>query len=169
MTTPDYKLTTDEKKKIQHWVNKFPKGKEQSAVLMALRILQDKHGWLQDSHLDAVAKHLNMPKIGVYEVASFYSMYNRKQKGKYVLKVCASISCHICHAHDIIHYIEEKLDITMGETTTDGMFTLEEAECLAACTQAPVLIVNDVDTHVSVTKEKVDDLLDKLRKQRGAV
>ena len=168
MKKNNYILTGEEKKKIDHWIAKFPVGKQQSAVLMALRIMQDQHGWLHDEHLDAVAAYLNIPNVTVYEVASFYSMYKRVQKGKYVLKVCASISCHLCQAHDVIHHIEKKLKIKLGETTKDGLFTLEEAECLAACTQAPVLIINDVDTHVSVTKEKVDQLIQELQ-QQGSV
>ena len=84
MNSPAYTLTSQEKKKIQHWVDKFPEGKAQSAVIMALRIVQDHKKWLKDEHLDAVADFLEMPKIAVYEVASFYSMYNRREKGKYV-------------------------------------------------------------------------------------
>ena len=165
MSTPVYTLTSQEKKKIQHWVDKFPEGKAQSAVIMALRILQDNHKWLKDEHLDAVAEYLAMPKIGVYEVASFYSMYNRQEKGKFVLKVCGSISCHLCKAHDVIGQLQEKLGVKMGETTQDGLFTLEEAECLAACTQAPVLIVNDETLHVSLTRDKVDTIVEDLQRK----
>jgi len=164
MTDP-YTLTVNEKKRIDHWVNKFPEGQAQSAVIMALRILQDEHRWLKDTHLDCVADYLDMPKVRVYEVASFYSMYNREPKGKYEIKVCSSISCHLCKAHDLIHHIREKLDIQLGETTKDGVFTLGEAECIAACTQAPALIINDVETHGSMNKDKVDHLITELRKR----
>ncbi len=153
------------KQKIQVWIDKFPQGKQQSAVLMALRIMQDKYGYLKPEHLDAVAEYLQMPRMRVNEVATFYNMYRIEPVGRFVLKVCTSISCHLCQAENIIQYLEQYLNIRLGETTADGLFTLQEAECLAACVDAPVMIVNDVDYYKSLTKESVVAIIEDYRKQ----
>ena len=163
MSMKSYELTSIEKEKIQQWVEKFPKGKEKSAVLMGLMIIQNNHRWLKDEHLDALASFLKIEKVSVYEVASFYSMYHREPVGKYVIKVCVSISCHLCKAGDLLSYCRDLLDIDIGQTTKDGLFTLKEAECLAACTKAPVVIVNDKDYHESMNPTKLKNLIDSLR------
>jgi NADH-quinone oxidoreductase subunit E len=145
--------------KIDHWVAKFPAGKQQSAVLMALKIVQDRHGWLSDALLDAVANYLDMMPATVYEVASFYSMYRREPTGTQELKVCTSLSCCLNGATDVIHYLEKQLDIKLGEMTADKRFTLNEAECLGACQHAPVVIVNDETYHHQVSPEKLASII----------
>lgn len=160
-----YCLSDDIKEKIKLWEAKFPEGKQQSAVIMALRIVQDAHGYLKSEHLAAVADYLAMPRMRVNEVATFYNMYRLAPVGKYVLKVCTSISCHLCQAEDIMQHLQKRLAVEVGGTTEDGLFTLEEAECLAACVDAPVMIVNDLDYHKSLNAAKVDALLDEYRQK----
>ena len=154
---------------IDGWIAKFPEGKQQSAVLMALRILQDTYGFLEDKHIQAVADYLSMPKLQVLEVAMFYNMYRHKPVGKYVLKVCVSIACHLCKAGALLTFLQEHLGIALGETTADGLFTLQEAECLAACVDAPVLLVNDKDYYRGLTQEKAVTLIAQLRNSVGDV
>lgn len=160
-----YVLSKKQQADIQCWIDKFPPGKQGSALLMALRIVQEDSGYLQDEHIDAVAKHLEISPMRVHEVATFYSMYHLSPRGKYVVKVCNNISCHLCKAEEIIQHIKQSLAISLGETTKDGLFSLEEAECLGACTDAPVMIVNDVDYHRKMTKASVDEVLDVYRKK----
>ncbi len=161
-----YKLDTKVISKIDQWKAKFPEDQSRSAVIMSLRYIQDHYGWLSDKQLDALAKHLEIPSVQVYEVASFYSMYNRKPVGKYTIGVCDSISCMLCGSHELIHYIEDKLKIKVGETTPDGMFTLEEVECIASCTKAPALLVNGKKYHENVTTEYIDRLISELDKNK---
>ena len=161
----EYKLDKNVLNQIDVWRKKFPSDKPRSAVIKSLRFIQDHYGWLSDKQLDALAVHLEIPSIQVYEVASFYSMYHRKPVGKYTLGVCDSISCMLCGSHDLIHYIENKLAVKIGETTKDGLFTLEEVECIAACTKAPVIIVNGKDYYENMNIETVNKLLEKLEKE----
>lgn len=158
----EYKLDQSVLNKIDQWAKKFPKEQPRSAVIKSLRFIQDHYGWLSDRQLDALAKHLNIPAIQVYEVASFYSMYHRKPVGQYTIGICDSISCMLCGSHDLMHYIEKKLGVKPGETTKDGLFTLEEVECLAACTKAPVLLLNGKDYYENMDPKSVDELLEKL-------
>ena len=161
----EYKLNKNVLNQIDDWRKKFPSDQPRSAVIKSLRFIQDHYGWLSDKQLDALAAHLEIPSIQVYEVASFYSMYHRKPVGKYTLGVCDSISCMLCGSHDLIHYIENKLKVKIGETTQDGLFTLEEVECIAACTKAPVIIVNGKDYYENMSIETVNKLLEKLENE----
>lgn len=158
-------LSTQAKAQIDHWLAKFPADQRRSAVIMALRIAQDEHGYASDAVMDAVAAYLQIPATDVYEVASFYTMIRRKPGGQFRLNICTSISCHLCGAGGIVSYLEDKLGIKMGETTADGLFSLGEAECLAACCGAPMMQVNDQAYHENLTPEKLDNLLDELRAQ----
>lgn len=167
MSEPIFVLSTKLKRAIKPWIKKFPKDKQASAVTMALRLVQDEYGYLQDQHLDAVADFLKMPKIQVYEVASFYSMYKRSPGGKYVLSVCRSVSCYLRDADQIIDTIKDKLGIEMNETTDCGQFSLREAECLGACCQAPCMLVNDNQYQFDLTKDKTLSLLDDLKEEGG--
>ena len=144
---------------IDAWIAKFPDGKQKSAVLMTLRSVQDTFGYLDKANMNLVAEYLHLPYVAVYEVASFYSMYRFEPVGKNHIKVCNSISCHLCGSAELTKILEQKLDIKVGETTPDKQFSLGYAECLAACTQAPALIVNDIDYHGDMTEDKVDLLL----------
>lgn len=163
----DQKLSLSRKteKIIDHWCAKFPPEQKRSAILMALRTVQDEMGCLTPENMQAVADYLEQPVVHVHEVATFYSMYRFKPHGRYTLGICVSISCHLCGAPDLIKHLEAKLGIKMGQTTKDGVFTLKEAECLAACCGAPALVVNDKDYHEDMSPEKADALIEKLRAQ----
>ena len=154
-------ILPEDREKIDHWVKKFPTPK--GAVLMALRIMQDRHNWLPDEAIDAVAEYLGMSKREVYEVVSFYSMYRRRPGGKHYLKICTSLSCCLTGAHDVISYLEDKLSIQNGQTTKDQKVTLMETECLGACQSAPVALVDDHEYIENLTKESVDQLVNRLQ------
>lgn len=158
-------ICQEDQKKIDHWVAKFPEGRQSSAVLMALKIMQDRHGWLSDQILDTVADYLSMSKSQVYEVASFYSMYRLKDSGKHEIKVCTSLSCCLEGATDVIAYMEKKLDIQLGEVTDDQKFSLAEAECLGACMHAPVVIIDDESYHYNASPKSLDQLIEEYRNE----
>lgn len=148
---------------IDRWVAKYPSDRKQSAVISALHTVQNHHkGWLSRELLDAVADYLGMSKIAVYEVASFYSMFDLQEVGKYKINVCTNISCMLRGAEDMVKHFEKRLGIKVGETTPDGKFTLREVECLAACVCAPVCEINR-DYHEALTPEKIDALLEELQ------
>lgn len=155
-------LTPDVKAEIDKWIAKYPDDQKQSAVMAALHIAQDaSDGWLPTGMMDAIADYLDMPEIAVYEVASFYSMYELKPVGRHKICVCTNISCMLCDSEKVVGHLENKLGIKLGETTKDGKFTLKEVECLGACVDAPVLQVGK-DYHAKMTPEKIDNLLDSL-------
>ena len=155
-------LSAEVKAEIDLWIAKYPKDQKQSAVMAALRIAQDSHdGWLTTGVMDAVADYLDMPPIAVYEVATFYSMYEMKPVGRHKICVCTNISCMLCDSEMVVNHLENKLGIKMGETTGDGKFTLKGVECLGACVDAPVLQVGN-DYHAKMTPEKIDALIDSL-------
>lgn len=162
MKKQSYKLSTTLKSAIKHWVDKFPKKQSQSAVLMALRMVQNESGYLQDKHLDAVAVYLKMPPIQVYEVAEFYSMLRREPGGRFVLKVCQGISCHLNGATALLDHAQEKLKVGLNELSEDGLFSVEETECLGACCDAPCMLVNDSTYHRRMNGDKVDALIAQL-------
>ena len=149
---------------IDEWVAKYPPERKQSAVLAALREVQhDNHGFLTTPLMDAVADYLGMPRIAVYEVASFYSMFETHPCGRHHVSICTNISCMLNGAEDIVAYTEKKLGIKTGESTADGRIFLKcEEECLAACTGAPMMMVDHI-FHEYLTPSKVDDVLDKLK------
>ena len=159
--TDRFELTTEMKTEIDTWVAKFPAEKKQSALLPALRIVQDETRWLRNEQMDAVAAYLDLPKIAVYEVATFYSMYDLKPAGRHKIYVCTNISCMLRGCGKIVEHLKERLCIGFGETTEDGRFSLKEAECLAACTNAPMMQINR-DYHENLTPEKVDKILESL-------
>ncbi len=147
---------------IKRWIAKYPADQRQSAVMQTLMILQDEHGYLKPEMLAAVAEYLEMPSIAVYEVATFYSMYELKPVGKHVLNVCNSISCKLCGADETIDLIGKKLGIKAGETTADGLFTLKAVPCLGACAAAPLIELHK-EYHEKVTPEKIDALIHECR------
>ena len=163
MITPVFELSVQLQEEIQHWIDKFPAGREASAILMALRLVQDTYGYLQDNQIDAVADFLGMPRLQAQQVANFYSMYRRKPCGKYVFKVCRSVSCHLQNANHIIETIQQTVNIGLNETSACGQFTLEETTCLGACCQAPCLIVNNDLYHLEMTPEKTRALIQVLQ------
>lgn len=144
---------------IDQWILKYPFDQKQSAVMSALSIVQDEHGYLNAQLMDAVAEYLEMPAIAVYEVAKFYTMYEHAPVGRHLITVCASISCHLRGAKQTVQYLENKLGIACGQTTVDNRFTLRTAECLAACVNAPMMQIN-LDYHENLNPEKIDDILE---------
>ena len=162
-TQPDNLLINDASKaEIQHWLAKYPPEQKRSALMPALNIVQAQNGgWLSQAHLDAVADYLQLPAIWVYEMATFYSLYELKPIGRHKVAVCNSISCHLCQSADIIKHLEKRLGIKMGQTTSDGKFTLREVECLAACRNAPMMQIGNT-YHENLTPERVDTILDEL-------
>ncbi len=160
-------LSYKTKKDIDQWLTKYPANQRQSAVLYALKIVQaENKGWLSESLMDAVAAYLGMPKIAVYEVAAFYSLFELKPIGKHKISVCTNVSCMLCDSESIVQHLKKRLGINLGETTSDGQFTLKEVECLAACGGAPVLQIGCV-YHEKVTPEKIDAILETLRDRQN--
>ena len=162
--TNDWQLSTQSKQAIDTWVAKFPADQKRSAVLMALRIAQDDHGHINDAVIEAVAHYLDLPQVQVCEVATFYGMYRHKPAGKYRLAVCNSISCMLCGSKKLITDLEEILEVKVGGAPTkDGLFSLHETECLAACSMAPALVVNDQTYHMNVDRAKAEALIESLK------
>ena len=156
-------FSKEELDKVNELISRYPEGKHKSALLPVLHLAQDAFGgWLDVPVMDYVATLLKIEPIEVYEVASFYSMYNLKPVGKYMFEVCQTGPCMINGSDSIIDYIKEKLNIGVGETTTDGMFTLKTVECLGSCGTAPMLQCGG-DFYENLTLEKVDNLLDKMK------
>lgn len=143
---------------IEREARKYPPEHRASAVMAALRIAQEEHGWLSEPVMDFVAEILGMQPVQVYEVATFYSMYDLRPVGRHKISVCTNISCMLCGSDDIVRYIEDKLGIKLGETTADGRITLKEVECLAACGGAPACVVGKT-YHENLTPEKIDVIL----------
>ena len=156
-------LTTDSLRKIDREIAKYPPEQKQSAVMSALIIAQDEKGWLSTELMDYIAAYLDMPPVAVYEVATFYSMYNLQKAGKYKLTVCTCLPCGLQGALDAADHLREKLGIDFNETTPDGRFTLKEGECMGACSMAPVLLVNNKKMHDYMSKEKLDQLIESLK------
>jgi NADH-quinone oxidoreductase subunit E len=157
-------LSQHTREEIDHWVAKFPPGRQRSALLAALRAAQHQNdGYLTTPLMDAVAAYLNLPPIQVYEVASFYSMFETRPCGRHHVSVCTNISCMLNGSDDIVAHIEKKLGIKTGESTPDGRIYLKrEEECLAACVNAPMMMVDHV-YHENLTPEAVDKVLDELK------
>jgi NADH-quinone oxidoreductase subunit E len=157
-------LSEETRHEIDHWMGKFPPGRQRSAVISALRAAQEQnHGFLTPDLMDAIAEYLQLPPIQVYEVASFYSMFETHPCGLHHVSVCTNISCMLRGGEDIAAYVEKKLGIRTGESTPDGrIFLKREEECLAACTGAPMMMVDHV-YHEYLTPEKVDRILAELK------
>jgi NADH-quinone oxidoreductase subunit E len=156
-------LSDVSKKKIDREVAKYPAEHKQSAVMSALAIAQDQHGWLSNDVMDAVAQYLGMPSIAVYEVATFYNMYNLKPMGKCKITVCTNLPCALSGGDDAAAYLKKKLGVDWKETTADGNFTLVEGECMGACADAPVLLVNNKRMCSFMTHPKLDQLIEELK------
>jgi len=156
-------LTTDALKKIDREVAKYPPEQKRSAVMSALIIAQDEKGWLSSELMDYVAKYLDMPPVAVYEVATFYSMYNLEPVGRHKLTVCTCLPCGLQGALDAADHLRDRLGIDFNETTPDGRFTLKEGECMGACAMAPVVLVNNKKMHDYMSKDKLDKLIEELK------
>ncbi len=155
-----YELSDAIRKEIDHWRARFPKGRQRSAVLSALHAVQhENHGYLTAEQMNAVAEYLELPTIQVYEAATFYSMFQTQKVGRHEVSICTNISCMLRGADDIVAHVENKLGIKVGESTKDGrIFLKPEEECIAACCDAPVMMV-DHKYHENLTTEKVDEIL----------
>ena len=156
-------LSDDSKRKIDRELTKFPVDQKQSAVMAALAIAQDEHGWLPNALMDEVAAYLSMPSIAVYEVATFYNMYNLKPMGKTKITVCTNLPCALSGGVDAAEYLKKKLGVDWKEVTADGNFSLVEGECMGACGDAPVLTVNNKRMCSFMSNDKLDKLIDELK------
>jgi NADH-quinone oxidoreductase subunit E len=156
-------LSAHVREEIDHWVAKFPPDRKRSAVISALHAVQhENQGFLTPALMDAVAEYLGLPNIQVYEVATFYSMFETKPVGRHHVSVCTNISCMLRGSQEIVDYVEKKLGIKTGESTPDGrIFLKREEECLAACTGAPMMMVDHV-FYENLTPETIDKALDGL-------
>ena len=157
-------LTSDIKNKISSFKDKFPEGRQRSAIIEALHLVQHKNeGYLTPELLGEVAEVLDVPAMYVYEVATFYSMFSTKPVGRNNVAICTNISCMPRGADEVVDHVEKKLEIKIGESTSDGRIYLKkEEECLAACCGAPMMMVNH-EYHENLTPEKIDEILDKLK------
>lgn len=151
-------MSKQQMQEIDHWIAKYPQDQRQSAVMSTLRIVQEAHGHLTTELMNAVAAYLNMAPIAVYEVASFYSMYEHQPVGKHLINVCTNVSCMLRGSKGVVDHLQKKLDINFGETTCDGRFTLRSVECLGACVNAPMMQV-DKEYHEHLTTESIDEIL----------
>jgi len=156
-------LSPDALARIDRAVAKYPPDQRQSAVMAALAIAQDEKGWLSTETMDFVAAYLGMPPIAVYEVASFYTMYDLKPSGKHKIALCTNLPCALQGANVAAEHLKKALGVGFNETTADGMFTLREGECFGACGDAPVLLLNNKRMLCAMTPEKLDDLLKELK------
>jgi NADH-quinone oxidoreductase subunit E len=162
--SPSAVLSDATRAEIDHWVAKFPPGRQRSASLAALRAAQEQnHGFLTPELMDAVAEYLKLPPIQVYEVASFYSMFETHPCGRHHVSICTNISCMLNGGEELVAHAQKKLGIKLNESTADGrIFLKREEECLAACTGAPMMMVDHV-FHEHLTPEKLDQILDELK------
>jgi NADH-quinone oxidoreductase subunit E len=152
-------LSDQVKEKINRELRKYPADQKQSAVMSALRFVQDEKGWIASEDMTDVANYLGMPQMMVYEAATFYHMFNLKPMGKHTLTVCTNLSCQLMGANETLDYLRDKLGIGLGEVTADGKFGLREAECMGACVEAPLLTVNNKRMCSHLTPEKIDQIL----------
>ena len=148
-------------------VAKYPAEQKQSAVMACLAIVQQEQGYVSQESEAGIAEYLGMPEIAVHEVTTFYNMYNQQPVGKYKLNVCTNLPCVLRDGQKALAYLEEKLGIKMGMTTADGLFTLQQTECLGACADSPVMLVNDRHMCSFMSNSRLDQLIDDLRAAEG--
>jgi NADH-quinone oxidoreductase subunit E len=157
-------LSADSLKRIDREIAKYPADQTQSAVMAALAIAQDEHGWLSNEVMEAVAQVLGMAPVAVYEVATFYNMYDLKRAGRHKVTVCTNLPCALSGGVDAAERLKAKLGIGFGETTADGCITLKEGECMGACGDAPVLTVDNKRMCSYMSHDKLDRLVEELKK-----
>ncbi len=155
-------LSENARKEIDRAVTKYPPEQKQSAVMAALTIVQDERGWLSTETMDEVARYLGMPPVAVYEVASFYAMYNIRPVGRFKLTICTNLPCALQGAADAAEHLKRRVGVGFNETTADGVFTLKEGECFGACGDAPVVLVNNKRMCVKMDHGALDGLVDEL-------
>lgn len=157
-------LSQDALKKIDRELAKYPADQRQSAVMAALAIGQDEHGWLSAELQQEIADYIGIPAVAVQEVATFYNMYNTTPQGKHKITVCTNLPCQLSGGERAAHHLKQKLGVDYKETTADGNFTLVEGECMGACGDAPVLLVNNKRMCSWMSNDKIDALLEELKK-----
>ncbi|QHJ01173.1 NADH-quinone oxidoreductase subunit NuoE [Xylophilus rhododendri] len=161
--TPALPLSAQALARFDKEVAKYPYEMRQSAVMACLAIAQQEQGYVSQASEAVIAELLGMAEIAVHEVTTFYNMYNQRPLGKYKLNVCTNLPCQLRDGQKALHHLEKKLGITMGETTADGLFTLQQSECLGACADSPVMLVNDRTMCSFMSEEKLDQLIDGLK------
>ena len=148
-------------------IAKYPADQKQSAVMACLQIVQEEQGYVSTASEKVVADYLGMAPMAVHEVTTFYNMYNQKPLGRYKLNVCTNLPCQLRSGTQALAHLEEKLGVSMGDTTADGLFTLQQSECLGACADAPVMLVNDIQLCSFMSNDKLDQLIDGLKAAEG--
>ena len=161
-------ITESTKQRFAREVAKYPAEQKQSAVMACLSIVQQEQGFVSQAAEAEIATYLGMPEIAVHEVTTFYNMYNQSPVGKYKITVCTNLPCQLREGQTALDHVCHKLGIHAGETTADGLFTVQQSECLGACADAPVLLVNDRTMCSYMTQDKLDQLIDGLKKEGGA-
>ena len=161
-------ISESTKARFAREVDKFPADQRQSAVMACLAIVQQEQGWVSPDSEAVVAQYLGMPTMAVHEVTTFYNMYNQKPVGKFKLNVCTNLPCQLRGGQLALEHLEHKLGVHVGETTLDGLFTLQPSECQGACADAPVLLVNDRHMCSFMSHDKLDQLVDSLKKAEAA-
>lgn len=163
LATDTFIISDDSAKQIEHWLAKFPADQRRSACIAALLIVQEQNdGWLSDAAMKAVADYLQIPEIEVYEVATFYDMYELKPVGKHTLKICTNVSCMLRGADELVECAKKRLGVGLGETSKNGKITLQESQCLACCGGAPMCQVDNKAYHENLTEESLLALIDQL-------
>ena len=156
-------LSEQSYKKIDRELAKFPADQRQSAVMACLSIIQQEQGWVSPEAEQAIADHIGMPAIAVHEVTTFYNMYNQQPVGKFKINVCTNLPCQLRNGQGALMHLVKTLGIEVGETTADGMFTVQPGECMGACADAPVLLVNDRTMCSYMSDDKIDQMVAGLR------
>jgi NADH-quinone oxidoreductase subunit E len=158
-TTPHVPFSADMQARFAREVAKFPAAQKQSAVMACLAIVQQERGWVSRDSEDEVAAYLGMAPIAVYEVTTFYNMYNQQPVGKFKINVCTNLPCQLRDGQAALAHICKKLGVAVGGTTPDGQFTVQQSECLGACADSPVMLVNDREMISFMSNDRIDDLL----------
>jgi NADH-quinone oxidoreductase subunit E len=164
--SPGYRLSAQALRLIDREIAKYPAGRQQSAVIAALAIAQDEIGWLPSAVMEEIAGYLQMAPVAVYEVATFYHMFQLAPVGRHKITICTNLPCALSGANQAARRLQEKLGIGFGQTTADGRFTLQEGECMGACGDAPVLLVNNKHMCSFLDEAKIDALLQSLAKEQ---
>lgn len=160
-------ISAEMKSRFDREVAKYPSEQKQSAVMACLAIVQQELGFVSAESEKVIAEHLSMAPMAVHEVTTFYNMYNQRPVGKFKLNVCTNLPCQLRDGQKALHHLESKLGIHMGETTPDGLFTLQQSECLGACADSPVMLVNDRAMCSFMTNDRLDQLVEELRASGG--
>ena len=163
MSSTPYQLSDATRARFDREVAKYPAEQRQSAVMACLSIVQQEQGYVSRESEDAIAEYLGMPAIAVYEVTTFYNMYNQRPVGKFKLNVCTNLPCQLRNGQQALDHLLNKLGVEEGGTTSDGLFTVQKCECLGACADAPVMLVNDRQMCSFMSHERLDELVDTLK------